>query len=279
MARFLSVALACWLLLSSTASARVHVVRPGDSLSQIAERYRVRLADLRAWNRLSSDTIVVGRALAVDRHDAARLARENARSESVGQPGAGTLRGGVRLRPHPGFVLRSSERAFGTALTVERIRTAFDAMLAVERGAPRVRVHDLSLPSGGPIDDHVTHQSGRDVDITYYQTRGCGRDGCPLRDVSPSELDVRRQWRLLHHWLRRGEVEVIYIDRALQAPLYREAQRRGATDAQLARWFQYPRTSASGAVIRHYPNHINHVHVRFACGADERACERARSGP
>jgi hypothetical protein len=143
-----------------------------------------------------------------------------------------------------------------------------------------VRVHDLSLRGGGRIDDHQTHQSGRDADITYYQRRRCGEDGCPLRTLGPEDLDVERQWTLLHHWLERGEIEVIYVDRTLQEPLYREARRRGATEDELDRWFQYPRAATSDrGLIRHYPNHANHVHVRFACHPSEPRCEPSSEGP
>ena len=41
------------------------MVRPGDTLSQIAQRYRVSLDDLRRWNQLSSDAIAVGQRLEV----------------------------------------------------------------------------------------------------------------------------------------------------------------------------------------------------------------------
>jgi LysM repeat protein len=279
--RFLWSVLAAWIVASgSGVDARVHVVARGDSLSEIAERYRVRISDLREWNHLDGDTIVVGRALALDAAAAHARGPAHPRSESVGAPSSGSLEGGVRLTGHPAFVLRDPERAYGTQRTIDRLRGAFDAFHRADPHAPRVRVHDLSLPGGGVIDDHRTHRSGRDVDITYFQRSGCGGDGCPLRTVLPTALDARRQWRLVHHWLRRGEVEVIYVDRSLQAPLYREARRRGATEAQLSRWFQYPRpSSADAGLIRHYPNHANHLHVRFACHESEPRCERSASGP
>lgn len=311
-----------WLT-SIAPDARVHVVAQGDSLSEIAERYRVRVEDLRAWNRIDGDRIRIGQELALEapggsrtvhrvvpgdtigriarRHgvtlariaalnpgiDAGRLRLgasivigEGVGSESRGQPGAGTIEGALRLPEHPGYVIRDRERAYATERTIARLRAGFDAVRRAEPRAPRARVHDLSLRGGGPIDDHHTHQSGRDVDITYFQRSGCRADGCPLRPIAPAELDVRAQWRLLHHWLSRGEIEVIYVDRALQAPLWREARRRGATREELAAWFQYPRSIDSDAgLIRHYPNHANHVHVRFACHASERRCEPSRDGP
>lgn len=283
--------LAAWIIsLGSGPGARVHVVARGDSLSELAERYRVPIEDLRAWNHLEGDTIVVGRALTLDgparshatlrRHARTRETPSPRRSQSIGAPGSGSLESGVRLTGHPAFVLRDPARAYATQRTIDRLRSAFDTFLRADPRAPRVRVHDLSLPGGGPMDDHHTHQSGRDVDITYFQRHGCRADGCPLRTVAPAELDTRRQWRLVHHWLRRGEIEVIYIDRSLQEPLYREARRRGASAEELDRWFQYPRaTSSRSGLIRHYPNHANHLHVRFACHPSEPRCEPSQTGP
>src|SRR5262245_20286044 len=159
------------------------------------------------------------------------------------------------LGPHPAYVIRDRSRAWATERTLERVRQGFDALRSAQPNAPRVRVHDLSLRAGGAIDDHRSHQSGRDVDITYYQRSGCGGQGCPLRVVAPSEPDARRQWALLSHWLRRREVEAIYDDYSLQEPLYREAQRRGTTEEQLERWFQYPHgRNAEQGLIRHFAN-------------------------
>ncbi|MGE0786229.1 MAG: penicillin-insensitive murein endopeptidase [Sandaracinaceae bacterium] len=243
-----------------------HVVRVGESVTRIARRYHVTIAQIEAWNPgLRPSRLRAGSRLFVARA---------ARSESVGQAFCGHLVGAVALEDHEAFVLRNPQRSWASSTTVERIRTAFDMMGRRFPDGPRPRVHDLSLHDGGPIDDHRSHQSGRDVDITYYLRRGCSpREGCPLETVDPDNLDVRRQWTLFRHWLARDEVEAIYMDSALQGPLYREARRRGATAAQLEAWFQHPRgRSDANGIIRHFPNHRDHFHVRFRCGRGERHC-------
>ena len=244
--------------------AIVHVVARGETLSHIARDHGVEVSEILSHNPgLDPDRVRVGRELSI---------RPGPTSASVGAPNCGAIRGGVQLGTHPAYVLRNPERAWATRTTVRRLRAAFDAVYRRHPRAARVRVHDLSLEGGGPIDDHRSHQSGRDVDITYYQRRGCdAEDGCPLSRVDPDGLDVRRQWTLLHRWLRRDEAEAIYVDYALQAPLYREARRRGASRAQLERWFQYPRGRwHADGVVRHFPNHRDHLHVRFACEGEER---------
>ncbi|HBQ15149.1 MAG TPA: hypothetical protein DEF51_29845 [Myxococcales bacterium] len=244
--------------------AVVHVVAAGETLSHVARAHDVEIAEILAHNPgLDPDRVRIGRELSI---------RPGPESASLGAPNCGAIRGGVQVGEHPAYVLRNPERAWATRSTQRRLRSAFDVVHRRHPRAPRVRVHDLSLEGGGPIDDHRSHQSGRDVDITYFQRRGCdARDGCPLTRVDPGDLDVRRQWTLLHRWLRGDQAEAIYVDYALQAPLHREARRRGATAAQLARWFQYPRGRwHADGVVRHFPNHRDHLHVRFSCDGEER---------
>ena len=192
-------------------------------------------------------------------------------SASVGSAHAGRLSSAVQLPPHAAYAVRDSSRAWGTPDTIQFLVHAFDQVRELDPAAPPLRVHDLSLRQGGPMAGHKSHQSGRDVDLTYYQHRCAG--ACPARTVTPTELDAPRQWRLLQHWLTRGAAEFIFVDYSLQRPLYEAARASGASARQLASWFQYPRGARFPAgIIRHAPNHANHVHVRFRCAASDRQC-------
>lgn len=190
-------------------------------------------------------------------------------SRSTGVAHAGTLLNGVQLPRHRAYRLVDPSRAWGTSKTIDALVEAFDELAAADPAAPRVEVHDLSLAHGGRMHGHKSHQNGRDVDITYYQrtTRGV----CAGRRVRPDELDARREWHLLRHWLERGQAEFIFVDYSLQRPLYEAAKASGATEHELAEWFQYPRSAEIRAgVIRHVPNHANHAHVRFRCAPQDR---------
>jgi murein endopeptidase len=175
----------------------------------------------------------------------------------------------MQLPRHRGYRLIDSSRAWGTSGTIGSLVEAFDDLIAIDPASPRVEVHDLSLRSGGPMRGHKSHQTGRDVDITYYQRPS--RGVCLGRRIGPDELDSPREWRLLRHWLERGQAEFIFIDYGLQQPLYEAAKASGATERQLAEWFQYPRdASVRAGIIRHVPNHANHVHVRFRSDSSNR---------
>ena len=194
-----------------------------------------------------------------------------ASSRSSGKPHAGRLEGAVQVPAHLGYRVLNAKRAWGTAQAVDWLVAAFDALLSIDAHAPAVQIHDMSLRFGGVMAGHRSHQSGRDVDVTYF-TRSCRRSCGPGR-VEPHELDAARQWELLAYWLKREQLEFAFIDHALQKPLFEAARTSGAAPSELARWFQYPRSATTSAgLIRHVPNHADHIHLRFRCTYDDPVC-------
>ena len=244
-----------------------YVVRRGDILSRIAVRHRVSVEDLRRWNpRLRGNQLRAGTTLRIYSEIPESV------SESVGRPHRGRLANAEQLPQHPGYFIRDPRRSYGTLETILWIQEGVEAVLDRFERSPQIRVHDVSNREGGRMRDHRSHQSGRDVDISFYQRR-CPDGVCPFRRVRPENLDVERQWALFEQWLRSGQVEAIFIDYSLQQPLYEEARRRGATREELSRWFQYPRRRQDRqGVIRHYPRHRDHAHVRFVCPDTDESC-------
>jgi LysM repeat protein/murein endopeptidase len=242
-------------------------VQPGDFMSRVARRYGITVADIASWNPgLDVDRVRIGQEIVLF------FEGPETRSASIGRAYDGRLVGGERLPEHAGYVIRNRDRAWGTNETVTYLVEAFDAVRRRHPEAPRVRVHDLSNEEGGRMRGHRSHQSGRDADISYYQMR-C-RGACEFRNIRPSELNVELQWALIRHWINRGQVDYIFMDYSLQEPLYEYVRDvRGATREQLNEWFQYPhgRRTARG-LIRHEPNHRDHIHVRFSCSDDDGDC-------
>jgi len=239
----------------------------GDNLLAVASRYDVSPRDLSRWNSgLGLRDARPGTPIRL--YTRAPISP----SEAIGPTNRGRLENGVRLPSHRGYLIRSPARAYGTEETTRWIVAAFDAVDAKFKERKVVRVHDISDRDGGKLRDHKSHQNGRDADISYYQEK-CGPRGCRFDDFRASELDVARQWTLLEHWLRHGQAEMIFIDYRLQAKLYRYAKKKGATKAQLDRWIQYPRGKYEpNGVIRHFPNHDDHLHVRFVCPYSDLSC-------
>jgi LysM repeat protein len=246
-----------------------HRVVRGDTLLRLGRRYGVSVDDITRWNAIADAARVrAGATLVIYVRPAIPP------SASIGRPSDGSLERGVRLRPSPGFVVHDPSRAFVTRDVASWMADGFAAVARRYPSSSRVEVRDASLEHGGRLREHRSHQTGRDIDLVYFQDR-C-RETCAFHRVNPDSLDAERQWALLEAWLRAGVVEYVFIDHALQAPLYEAARAAGATREELSRWFQYPRDEEQRyGVIRHVRGHRDHLHVRFVCAAHDLRCDRA----
>jgi murein endopeptidase len=162
---------------------------------------------------------------------------------SVGLPYSGHLIGGTQLPlSGPDWVTwdpitdsspNLSTRLYGTPYTIRTLLSVIADYRAAHPNAPRVVVGDISRRGGGPLDDHVSHQSGLDVDVYYPR-----RDRQLRAPVLVSQIDHWLAQDLLDRFVRAG-AQMIFVgyDTGLHGP--------------------------SGVVIP-YPNHDNHMHVRFA---------------
>lgn len=244
-----------------------HRVRALETLAGIAERYGVHVHELVRWN-----PGLDARRLTVDRELRLWARRDDPPSLSRGRCDRGELVHGTPIPEHRAYVVRDPERAWVTRKVADVLTRSFDHLLNRHPDAPRLQIRDASRQQGGRLSSHHSHQSGRDVDIAYYQRR-CPDNVCNRGRLRPDVLDASLQWTLLESWLRSGEVEYIFIDHALQAPLYEAARAAGATRAELSTWFQWPRgRNVRVGTIRHVPQHADHLHVRFACAADDPEC-------
>jgi murein endopeptidase len=196
-------------------------------------------------------------------------------SESVGYPGAGSLHGAVPMMEGPGRVLKATPwKAWATHSTV----TTLDAILREwarrkPEGQP-VLVGNLSAPEGGKLKPHSSHQSGRDVDLSYIQIRN-PKEELNWREMTAANLDAEQTWDLLKLLRQSGKVEVIFIDSKIQKLLYEHAvSNRTVSKSSLSRWLEYPRQpGTTGALVRHVPGHRDHIHARFRCPREQSRCK------
>ena len=73
--------------------------------------------------------------------------------------------------------------------------------------------------------------------------------------------------------LLAGGAQMIFLDFNLQGLLYNWALANGESEDHLAWLFQYPHgRGASAGIVRHEPNHADHMHVRFRCPSGDTAC-------
>lgn len=200
-------------------------------------------------------------------------------SVSVGYPNRGLLRFGVRV--DEGKHLRVKEGSFnalhGTGELVRLIeRAAQDVAFRYPRS--RLTVGDLSRSGGGRFRPHVSHQSGRDVDLGFYlldrgstpanvhlfvplNAQGVGRQWGALY-----KFDAARNWALIESLLSDdlSDVQHIFVSNAVKRLLIRQALKEGASPEVLMRARRVITQPHHGAP------HRTHFHLRIYCAGDDR---------
>ena len=134
--------------------------------------------------------------------------------------------------PNTDSVPNLRHRLYGNERTIRAILSVIGAYRAAHADAPRVVVGDISLRDGGSMDQHVSHQNGLDVDV--YYPRLDRRLSAP---IATGQIDRELAQDLLDRFVAAG-AQTVFVG-------YSTGLR-----------------GASGVVVP-YPNHENHMHVRF----------------
>jgi murein endopeptidase len=164
------------------------------------------------------------------------------RATSVGLPYAGRLVDGTQLPvdgpdwvtwdPVTDRVPNLPHRLYGSEHTIHTILSVLGAYRTAHAGAPRVVVGDISFRNGGRMDEHVSHQNGLDVDVYYPRL-----DRHLSAPIATGQVDRDLAQDLLDRFVAAGAQTVfVGFSTGLRGP--------------------------SGVVVP-YPNHENHMHVRF----------------
>jgi hypothetical protein len=190
------------------------------------------------------------RAGASSREPAARTAARETRfarvewrrATSVGLPYAGRLVDGTQLpvegddwvtwNPVTDSVPNRPDRLYGNERTIRTIISVIAAYRGAHSEAPPVVVGDISFRHGGRMNQHVSHQNGLDVDVYYPRL---DRHLSAAHAVSQIDRDLAQD--LLDRFVASG-ARIVFVgySTGLRGP--------------------------SGVVVP-YPNHENHMHVRF----------------
>ena len=213
-----------------------HVLETG---TLTAGRHRLELRAVDA----AGNTEVVERVVTVVSTEPIRWRR----SRALGTPNAGRLHAGVRLpaagydfftwdprrdrRPNP------PDRRWGTDHLVRTVLHVLRGHRHANPGAPRVGIGDLSPRRGGRFADgvHLSHQNGLDADIYYPR-----RDRSLRAPTGLDQVDRTLAQDLVDRFVAAG-AEYIFVDNRL-----------GLTGPP--------------AIVQHWPNHEDHIHVRLPGG-------------
>jgi LysM repeat protein len=210
---------------------------------------------------------VIDGATSIDKSSSETRAPITSVIESFGAPWDGGLLRGEQLAESDGYRVRRPELAYGVPYVVHHLRHAIAEVRALYPDVHTLAIGDLSAEHGGKLAAHKSHQSGLDVDIGFYFKQL--PDGYPDHFAAADDtVDLIATWALLTAFARTTDLDdgvaMMFLDYALQRRLYLWAQKRGTPEADLEHLFQYPHgKDAQSGLIRHWPNHADHVHVRF----------------
>ncbi|MFT3693332.1 MAG: penicillin-insensitive murein endopeptidase [Kofleriaceae bacterium] len=196
--------------------------------------------------------------------------------QSLGLPWHGKLHDPIALPPGDGYVIRRPYRAFGTQTTVDFVHAALLDMREQFPDTHVLAVGDISQEDGGRITQHRSHQSGRDVDIGLVYKEKPATFPEDFIKGTADNLDCEATYALLNEFAETapndGGAQMIFLDYNVQGLLYNWAKEHGEDETILAHLFQYPNRNNSTAMVRHWPNHDNHMHVRFKCPKSDTRC-------
>jgi penicillin-insensitive murein DD-endopeptidase len=195
---------------------------------------------------------------------------------SIGAPNQGRLAGAVRLRSSRHLKTRDGARTWGLPVLVKALRRA-SFTVAKKRGDSVLLVGDLSARTGGSLDGHNSHQSGRDADVGFYVTNSKGK---PLRlprfvpfdasgnaiGVAGARFDDARNWALVEALLtdKKADVRYFIVAAPLRARLLAHAAKKRAPQELIAQ------AAAAMMSPRGGDLHNDHFHVRIGCPSSMR---------
>ena len=197
--------------------------------------------------------------------------------QSIGAPWSGRLRDAAQLPEGEGYVIRRPWRSYGTRATVEYVEHVLGDVVDRFPDIHVIAVGDISAQQGGRISEHNSHQSGRDIDVGLIYTKKPANYPTSFVTGTADNLDFEATFVLLEEFAKTAKqtagAQVIFLDFNVQGLLYKWALENGEDEEYLGRLFQYPHgRGSSEGIVRHEPNHTDHMHVRFRCPPGDSAC-------
>jgi murein endopeptidase len=173
-------------------------------------------------------------------------------SISIGFADRGRVVNAVQMPQGAAWIVERPTLSFGTRETIDSLAQVFRSVHRRFPDSAPARLSHVGAEEGGYLRPHRSHQSGRDADIGLFY-RG---DRIPPRGAPRERLmDPARNWALLKALITETDVQLILVDRRIQAVLRAYALAIGED----ARWLG----QIFGRIVRHARSHRDHFHVRF----------------
>jgi penicillin-insensitive murein endopeptidase len=192
-------------------------------------------------------------------------------AQSIGAPNAGHLAGGMLLKGSRTLKQKEGAHSWGLPELVRLLQRA-SAKVAKKHKSSVMLVGDLSGRTGGFLERHGSHQSGRDADVGLYVMNSKGKpvnvrhfvafdSSGKGRELPWANFDEARNWDLVEALLQddKANVRYLFIANPLRAKLLAQAAKKHASKELVAR---------AAAAMMSPPEadvHDDHVHVRIGC--------------
>jgi penicillin-insensitive murein endopeptidase len=192
-------------------------------------------------------------------------------ARSIGAPNHGRLEGAVLLKQSKNLKQREGAHSWALPQMVHLLHKAASSVSRKHRGSVMF-VGDLSGKTGGHLDRHGSHQTGRDADVGFYIVNSKGKpipakrfiafdDAGNARDVPGARFDEARNWALVEALLKDHDANVryLFVTNGLKARLLAYAAKKKVNKELMER---------AAAAMMSPPDadlHDDHFHVRIAC--------------
>lgn len=177
---------------------------------------------------------------------------------SLGSPNAGALLNGVQAQETPYYRPIVPSGSWSTRETLDYLTAALARVHEAFPDTPALALGDISAKHGGHSPPHISHQSGRDVDVAYFYKDGASW----YARGTAKNLDLPRNWAFVRALIAETDVDLILIDHSIQSLLEDYAQKLGEDPTWLSGVFRGV-PGKLRPLIRHAPGHATHIHVRF----------------
>lgn len=187
------------------------------------------------------------------------------------------LKDGIQLPDLPLFFTRvQPNHAWGTREMIDLLVDTSRHMRWLMPDASPISIGEISAQRGGVLQGHKSHRGGVDADVGLY-LRGGYQNPRQFDQPGPGDFDVEANWMLMSTFLDSGKVDMILLDRGLIAKLKAYTLRAGLlTEEEADAIFLGDAHEGyqSVGVVRHAPNHEDHMHVRVLCPDGSKATAR-----
>lgn len=192
---------------------------------------------------------------------------------SLGAPSSGALINAVPMPTSEWWELVDAHHAWGTQETIDYLRAAIERVHREFPGSPKLYIGHISARHGGHLRPHISHQAGRDVDISFfYKNPNIGW----YARAHAGNLDTARTWAFIKALVEETDVEMILMDHSLHKPVRDHALELGEDPTWVAQLFQ-GQSGKLRPIIRHAPGHATHLHIRFYSPIAQETGRRAYS--